>query len=152
MTEAGRRYLLFTLEGGRYALDLAQVAEVEEPPVTWPIPAAPPCYPGAMSFHGGIVAVMDLAAFLGRPGAQGREKVVVLDPAIASLALLVERVIRIVPREQVEISAPPAEAFATALLELPEGKATLLDAAEIAARAADSINDRSQRIVPVESS
>lgn len=142
MTKAGRRYLLFTLAGGRYALDLAQVAEVEEPPVTWPIPGAPPCYPGAMNFHGGIVAVMDLALFLGHPGGHGREKVVVLDPAIASLAFLVERVIRIVPGEQVGMSAPPAEAFATALLELPEGNATLLDGAGIAAGAAETINDR----------
>ncbi|MBI2353805.1 MAG: chemotaxis protein CheW [Deltaproteobacteria bacterium] len=140
MTKAGRRYLLFTLQGRFYALDLAQVAEVEEPPLMWPIPGAPSCYPGAMNFHGAIVAVMDLAAFLGHPGAGGREKVIVLDPAIASLAFLVERVVRIVPQEQVEMSAAPGDAFATALLELPEGTATLLDAAAIAARAAETIN------------
>lgn len=140
MTKAGLRYLLFTLQGGCYALDLAHVAEVEEPPLTWPIPGAPRCYTGAMNFHGGIVAVMDLAAFLGHPATHGQEKVVVLDPAIASLAFLVERVIRIVPQEQVEMSAQPGEAFAIALLGLPEGTATLLDAAAIAARAAETIN------------
>ena len=68
MTETEHKYLIFSLQGSRYAFDLAQVAEVCEPLPTWPVPGAPPCYAGAMNFHGTIVAVMDLAAFLGLPG------------------------------------------------------------------------------------
>jgi chemotaxis signal transduction protein len=142
MTEAARKYLIFTLHSRRYALDLAQVAEVDDPPVTWPIPGAPACYTGAMNFHGGIVAVMDLAAFLGFQAIQRMETVIVLDPGIAALAFLVERVERIVPQEQVNPPAPWSDNGATATISLPEGDAVLLDAAAIAEAAADSINDR----------
>jgi|SRR6185369_13695406 len=142
MTETGHKYLLFTLHGRRYALDLAQVAEVDDPPVTWPIPCAPACYPGAMNFHGDIVAVMDLAAFLGFPAIQRMEKVVVLDRNIAALAFLVERVERIVPQEQAQKSDPRGDNRENARISLPEGDAELLDAVAIAAAAADSINNR----------
>lgn len=129
MTEAHRTYLVFTLPGKRYAVDLAQVAEVEEPPTLWPIPGAPPCYPGAMNFHGSIVAVMDLAAFLGGPVAPRPEKVIVLDPAIASLALLVERVEYIIPASQARPVAMPPETpqrFSSQSLVLADGTAALL--------------------------
>ncbi len=130
MTEVGRKYLVFTLPGTRYAVDLAEVAEVEEPPALWPIPGAPSCYPGAMNFHGSIVAVMDLSAFLGRPVAPRLEKVIVLDPAIASLALLVERVESIVPADQVRYDDHQArqteEPHSSGSLVLPGGVAAVL--------------------------
>lgn len=141
MTEVARKYLLFTLSGRRYAFDLAQVAEVVEQPATWPIPLAPPCYHGAMNFHGIIVAVMDLAMFLGLPGGPGAEKVIVLDTRIASLAFSVESINRITPQGQaVSTGTPGDEAFALGQLNLPDGKVILLDAAAIAEHAAESIN------------
>jgi purine-binding chemotaxis protein CheW len=141
MTGTNRKFLIFTLAGRRYALDLAQVAEVVEQPATWPIPLAPPCYHGAMNFHGTIVAVMNLALFLGLPGEYGTEKTVVLDTRIASLAFSVEDIIRISPLGQAELSGPPAgEAFACGQLNLPEGKVTLLDPIAIAEHAAKTIN------------
>jgi chemotaxis signal transduction protein len=93
-----------------------------------------------MNFHGSIVAVMDLAAFLGLPGVRRPEKVVVLDPGVASLAFLVERVERIVPQGQAGVGAAPNEAFAVSRLDLHDGAATLLAAAAIAAAAAEAIN------------
>lgn len=140
MSEASRKYLIFMLAGRRFAFDLAQVAEVEEPPHTWPIPMAPRCYTGAMNFHGTIVAVMDLAMFLGLPGDHATEKLIVLDTRITALAFQVEKVIRIVSVDQADIRENADEAFATALLNLPDGKATLLDAAAIAERAGETIN------------
>ena len=140
MTKALRKYLVFTLAGRRFAFDLAQVAEVEEQPVTWPIPMAPRCYPGAMNFHGTIVAVMDLALFLGLSGSNTPEKVIVIDTSIASLAFLVEQVIRIVSSNQADIQGCTDEAFAMAKVYLPDGEATLLDAAAIAERAGETIN------------
>jgi purine-binding chemotaxis protein CheW len=142
MTESARKYLLFTLSGRRYAFDLAQVLEVVEQPATWPIPLAPPCYHGAMNFHGTIVAVMDLAMFLGLPGGHVSEKVIVLDTRIAALAFTVEGIIRITPQGQTELSRTPGdEAFALGHLNLPEGQVILLDAAAIAEHAAETIND-----------
>lgn len=143
MTEPGGKYLVFTLPGRRYAVDLSQVAEVEEPPTLWPIPGAPPCYPGAMNFHGSIVAVMDLAAFLGLPGIRQPEKLIVLDPAAASLAFLVERVESIVPADQVQFSdqaRPGADGFSSGTLILPDGTtALLLDVAELVREATERI-------------
>lgn len=140
MTGGARKYLIFQLANRRFALDLAQVAEVEEQPVTWPIPMAPPCYPGAMNFHGTIVAVMDLAGFLGLPGSHTTEKVIVLDTRIASLAFMVARVIRIASVDQTAVQEGTDEPFAMAQLILPDGEATLLDAAAIAERAGETIN------------
>jgi len=141
MTEVTRKFLSFTLSGRRYAFDLAQVAEVVEQPATWPIPLAPPCYHGAINFHGAIVAVMDLAMFLGLPGGHGIEKTIVLDSRIAALAFSVEGSIRITPQGQAGLSGTPGdEAFALGQLNLPEGKVTLLDAAAIAEHAAETVN------------
>jgi purine-binding chemotaxis protein CheW len=141
MTEAARKYLIFTLSGRRYAFDLAQVAEVVEQPATWPIPLAPPCYHGAINFHGAIVAVMDLAMFLGLPGVHGTGKTIVLDTRIAALAFSVEGIVRITPQGQAKLSGNTGdEAFAVGQLNLPDGKVILLDAATIAEHAAETIN------------
>jgi len=140
MTRQQHGYLLFTLQGRPFAVNLLQVAEVDEPPFTWPIPGRAPCYAGAMNFHDTIVAVMDLAAFLGLPSYHDLEKVIVVDPRIASLAFLVERVIRIAPPEQAVLGEAPDDPCASALLRLPEGECLLLDVAAIAQRAAETIN------------
>jgi len=141
MTEAARKYLIFTLAGQHYALDLAQVAEVVEQPATWPIPLAPPCYHGAINFHGTIVAVMDLAMLLGLPREHGVGKTIVLDTRIAALALSVEAIIRITTQGQAELSGTAGdESFSLGQLILPEGKVILLDAAAIAEHAAETIN------------
>lgn len=140
MTSSGSRYLLFLLQGRRYALDLSQVSEVCEPPQLWPIPSAPACYAGAMNFHGTIVAVLDLAAFIGHNGYDDLEKNIVLAPEIAALSFLVERVIRIVPAAQVTVLSENDDLFSAGVLALPEGEAVLLDAAAVAARAAETIN------------
>jgi chemotaxis signal transduction protein len=140
MSESSRKYLIFLLAGNRFAFDLAQMAEVEEQPVTWPIPMAPRCYTGAINFHGTIVAVMDLAMFLGLPACTGSEKMVVLDTRIASLAFQVEQVIRIASVDQTDVRKVANEPFVTAQLNLPDGEATLLDAVALAEQAGETIN------------
>jgi len=141
MSDGINKYLVFTLAGRRYAFDLAHVAEVVEQPALWPIPLAPPCYLGAINFHGSIVAVMNLAGFFGLPGGQTAEHVIVLDTRIASMAFAVENSIRIILLAQNGISAPRGnEPFARGELNLAEGKAALLDPSAIAARAAETIN------------
>lgn len=142
MTESENKYLLFTLHGRRYAFDLAQVAEVDEPPCSWPIPGAPSCYSGAMNFHGNIVAVMDLAAFLGLSGEQRLEKVVVLNASIAALAFQVERVEQIVPADQVQCDNQVHQldiGISARTLAMANGDAVLLDANELAHNATELI-------------
>ena len=141
MSDDINKFLVFTIAGHRYAFDLAHVAEVVEQPTLWPIPLAPPCYLGAMNFHGSIVAVLDLAGFFGLPGNQTSEHVIVLDKRIASLAFATENNIRIILLDQNGISAPREnEPFAIGELDLPEGKTALLDPSAIAAQAAETIN------------
>ncbi|NVN90296.1 MAG: chemotaxis protein CheW [Desulfuromonadales bacterium] len=140
MNSAGGKYLIFSLPGGLYALELSQVAEVCEPQPLWPVPAAPPYYRGAMNFHGAIVAVMDLADFLGLPKQTEPEKLIVLHGGIAALAFLVEKVIRIVLSEQVELKEATGATLSNTLIVLSEGRATLLDAHAITEQATASIS------------
>lgn len=127
MIEQNRSFLIFSLPGSFYALDLAQVAEVGDPLQMSPIPLAPPCYSGALNFHGDIVAVINLALFLGLTVCSQPGKIVVLHREVASLAFLVDTVIRIVSEEDVSFNAPPDSGFAAATLALHDGKAILLD-------------------------
>jgi chemotaxis signal transduction protein len=136
-----RKYLIFYMNAQRYAFDLEHVAEVMDTAISWPIPFAPTCYIGAINFHGAIVAVMDLASFLGFPRCPGLEKIVVLDVNVASLGFLVERVVRIVPERETKIrQAPDDVRFASAALCLPEGDATLLDIEAIIGEAEILVN------------
>lgn len=127
MTAHKRKFLVFSLHNTLYALDLKQVAEVDDPPQMWPIPLAPACYSGALNFHGDIVAVMNLALFLGLPGFNQPGKIVILNQEVASLAFLVDKVVGIVSEREVSICKPPKNRFAAALLSLPDGEAIQLD-------------------------
>jgi purine-binding chemotaxis protein CheW len=127
MTSRNRKFLIFSLQDLLYALDLAQVAEVGDPPQMWPIPLAPKCYSGVISFHGDIVAVMNLAIFLGLAGPGKTGRIIVLQQEVASLAFLVDTVVKIVLENDVSISPPPNAAFTAATLGLIDGEAILLD-------------------------
>jgi len=140
MTEVERRFLVFTMNNRMYAFDLSQIAEVSTPPQMWPIPLAPACYRGAMNFHGTIVAVMDLMAFVDIPSTLQPDKVLILDTALASLALLVERVVRIVPESQAGTITPLDDGITTGIFFLPDGEVTLLDARRIVEHATAEIN------------
>jgi chemotaxis signal transduction protein len=124
-----KKLLFFSLAGSPHALDLAHIAEVIDLPRTMaPIPLAPACYCGAMNFHGTIVAVMDLALFLGLAGNGSGGKIIVLNPAIASLAFLVDAVIRITSQADATYAPPSADnRFSTANLCLTSESAPLLD-------------------------
>lgn len=127
ITAHNRKFLIFSLHDTLYALDLAQVAEVDDPPRMWPIPLAPACYSGALNFHGDIVAVMDLAIFLGLAASGHPGKMVVLHQEVAALAFLVDTIVRIVPAYEVSFAPPPGNGIAASTLILAEGEALLLD-------------------------
>jgi hypothetical protein len=65
---------------------------------------------------------------------------ITLDTRIASLASLVEQVVRITPIGEAILTAAPSENYATATLKLPDGSAILLDASLIVAQAQETIN------------
>jgi chemotaxis signal transduction protein len=127
MTAMERKFLIFEIHKIRYAFDLKHISEVADPPRSWPIPFAPACFTGAMHIHGAIIAAVDLAFILGQPHCHNPEKIIVLAQNIASLAFLVDKVIRIVPERDVMIHDSSESCFVSCVLLLPEGKATLLD-------------------------
>lgn len=128
MTARNRKYLVFSLHDSLYALDLDQVAEVGDPPEMCPIPFAPSCYSGAFNFHGDIMAVLDLAVVLGLP-ADGHPsgKIVILHQQTASLAFLVDTVVRIVSEEEVTFSPLSDVVPGAAELCFADSKAVMLD-------------------------
>ena len=127
MTSHIRKFLIFSLSDSLYALDLAQVAEVGDPPRMSPIPLAPAYYSGALNFHGDIVPVMNLSSFLGLSECGLPEKIIVLHKEIASLAFLVDAIVRIFSENEISFEKPPNICFATATLGLPDGDAIQLD-------------------------
>lgn len=133
MTSNNRKFLIFALQSSLYALDLAQVAEVGDPPQMSPIPLAPACYSGALNFHGDIVPVMNLSLFLGLTECIQPQKIIVLlHREFASLAFLVDTVVRIISEDEVSFGNPPDICFATATLGLPGGEAIQLDIGALA--------------------
>lgn len=136
----GRRLLIFTMNGDKYALELEQVAEIMEAPTLSPIPRAPLHFTGAMNFHGGIVPIVDLARFLDLGDTSHGGRVLVLDRGIGNLALLVERVEGIFPGDMVLEEHPPDMEMAAKILQLPDGEIRLLSPEKIVDRLEDGIN------------
>jgi purine-binding chemotaxis protein CheW len=135
MNSRNRKFLIFSLQDSLYALDLAQVAEIAEPPPMWPIPLAPPYYAGVLSFHGDIVAAMRLSLFLGLSDCNQPDRLVVLRQEVAALAFLVDSILRIVSEDAVTFSAPLDSAFAAGTLTFSEDSAILLDLEKLICRA-----------------
>lgn len=96
------RYLLFTLLGSTYAIDLQYVAEVVDAPPLFPIPLAPAHLVGAMNSHGSIKAVLDLSLMLNHGNSNREGKVLVLEDRLASLAIRVDEVLTITSTEIME--------------------------------------------------
>ena len=96
MSGRGRRFLIFTLRNERYAMNVSDLAEVMEPPPTFPIPKAPKSFLGVMNFHGSPIPVLDLASFLHGDPPKSTGRILILDHKIGSLALRIDTVERIV--------------------------------------------------------
>lgn len=65
-----RLYLLFRLEGDRYALEAAEVIEVRPLCLLKQLPGLPAWIAGVVSYRQQAVPVLDLAARTGRPAAR----------------------------------------------------------------------------------
>ncbi len=126
MTTATERYLVFDLHGFRYALPLVDVAEVLEPVPTFPIPRGPSIFRGAINFHGRIVAVLDMAAFLQTGAFAADGKYVVLDRDQTGLALACGPTVDIIPADVILEEEPDDDPLVERLLVLADGEVRLL--------------------------
>lgn len=121
------RFLLFRAAGERFALKLQEVCEVMEIQPSFPLPRAPRHFLGLVNFHGTLTALVDPAIYLGRKGGTGDGKVLVLDSRAAHLALLVDGVESIIPRDAVLEERPGEDHLVSSLLETEEGTFSLLN-------------------------
>ncbi len=136
------RYLVFVQRGALYALDLQDVAEVVEPPPTFPIPRAPAHFIGVMNFHGNLTTVLDLANLQDRGKFSTEGKVLVLDGRLANLAIWVDGVSAIIPAEAVQREpADEDDGLTAALLCSGADKIRLLALDRLLRRVEETIND-----------
>ena len=82
------------LGDGRFAVDLAAVAEVGKVPALTRVPGMPGWLAGVANWRGRVLPVLDLRSLLGAPivGLDGRARLLVLTADGVSAGLLVERV------------------------------------------------------------
>ena len=139
MTDDIQRLLIFKLRGIRYALDLHDVAEVLDPPVTHPVPWMPVCFRGAMNFHGSLTSVLDLATFMGIGPAEERGSILVLDRRIANLALWVDEVINIVPCDLILEEDVSHDQLVEKILILADGELRMLGLPKLLERAEETL-------------
>ncbi len=107
MTADGH-HLLVRAGDKRYLLPVAAVTELLPVPACSPVPSAPDWLAGVSALHGELVAVVDLARFIGAPPTPPTQ-CLLFDRAVAALALLVSGV------EQMVAELPPDESDATPL-------------------------------------
>jgi len=139
------RLLLFRVGEALHALEVEQVQEVVESPRYHYIPRAPAVFAGAINFHGSVVPVLDLAAFLGCAGERRDGRVIVLPQASCVLGLAVAEVQRIVPLDG-ETILPLAlegrpEGCCRAVFDSPWGEIRLLDVPRLLERLEMSFNE-----------
>jgi purine-binding chemotaxis protein CheW len=127
MTDDARKFIIFSMQGIQYALDLAQVAEVGDPPLLSPIPLSPLPFSGALNFHGDIVAVLNLPLFFGLTDCNHLGKIIILQQEVAALAFLVENIIKIVSEDEVSYVDVASDSFTTAKLVLIDSEAMLIN-------------------------
>lgn len=126
MTDGANRLIVFSLQGGKYALRLRNVAEVVEPPRIFPMPHAPLFFPGIMNFHGNLVSLLDLALFLTNMPRNPQGKVLVLDTGIANLALWVDMVENVGTADVVLEEYESTEPLVEKVLIMADGEVKML--------------------------
>ena len=130
-TAGSRQYLIFSLCGLSYALDLKQVAEVCDPPQLSPVPLVPGYCEGVLNIHGEIFAVINLAQLLGLSESSRTGKLLVLNSEGVALALAVDSVVRILPEADITRHDSDVSRFSAIELKTAVGTAQLLDLAAV---------------------
>jgi len=119
--------MLFRVCGQRFALNVADVAEISEILPEYPIPNAPPFLRGVVNIHGRVAAVLDLSLYLGHSRSSTCRNLVLLNRAGSSLALLVEQMERMIGSDAITAVQQVEGNRGLAELVLVDGNVTLLD-------------------------
>jgi purine-binding chemotaxis protein CheW len=139
MSDGTQRLIIFRVQGKRYAIDLRDVAEVLDPPETFPVPWAPSPLTGAMNFHGSLVTLLDLAAFMD-VGSQDRAgSILVLDKGIANLALRVDGVENIILTDGILEEDDCSDPLVDKVFTLADGPISLLSLGKLLERIEETL-------------
>ena len=111
-------YVLFTLAGGRYAVSVPHVLEIDRVPSITPVPHVPTWVRGIVNVRGEILSVIDFRVFLGceepDQGEQNRMLVVKARSDEIMTSLVVDQVLGIVPLSATHPDTPTAPAHGKA--------------------------------------
>ncbi len=102
--------LIFNLGEEVYGLEIDAIQEIIENPTLHHVPLAEGVLNGAISFHGQILAVIDLPKLLGFTAEERDHRYVVLTPELKSMVLSVSGVVRIAQLDLSSLQPAPAEA------------------------------------------
>ncbi|NMC73013.1 MAG: chemotaxis protein CheW [Geobacteraceae bacterium] len=133
------RFLIIDAGGKRWAVPLDEIAEVRETFRTFPIPRAPAHYLGAMNSHGTPTPILDLAAFLLGDSPRSDGTLLLLDHRIATLALRIDRVERILHAAPPEEEAGTGSGLTARTIPYNEEAVPLLDLARLVAGLEDEL-------------
>ena len=110
----GGRYILCTLGGETYALDIRQVSEIIELRDLTEVPMMPPYVRGVLNLRGRVLPVVDLLARFGKGTTEAgrRSAVVIVDPGPAdegagTFGVVVDAVTKVVQFEADDLDEPP---------------------------------------------
>ncbi|MCK5771043.1 chemotaxis protein CheW [Algiphilus sp.] len=104
-----REWVVFTLGGQDYGLDVHTVREIVRPPVMEPMPHAPATLVGMANLRGAVVAVFDTARLLGQGevAAGPQARVIVLELGEDTVGLMVDAVSEILRFDGGDAEVPP---------------------------------------------
>jgi purine-binding chemotaxis protein CheW len=132
MTELGGQLMLIAVGPRRCAVPVGEVAEVVTLQPLHPIPGAPAILAGAMNSHGRILPVISLAALWGLPTATAdNSRLVVFDDWLASMAVLADDVLAIIPLSEVLEEDEADVSGVTRRLMMADGEVDLLTCQEL---------------------
>ena len=131
-----RQLVVFSLAGEEYALPIESVSEIIRHAAPRTVASDSPGVKGVIGLRGKIVPIVDIAARLGLPSADGAAdgEVIILDANGGQLGVVVDEVDEVltVPAEHLE-AVPAAGTAVEAIVKLEERLVMLLDATAFAA-------------------
>lgn len=110
----GRQYLVFTLNGESFAIDILQIREIIEFGELTSVPMTPPTVRGVINLRGAVVPVIDLSARFGRGSAcAGRRSCIVIaevetEAGRQTLGVMVDGVSEVLEIPAADVEPAPA--------------------------------------------
>jgi purine-binding chemotaxis protein CheW len=130
-------FVVFRLDGERFALPLDQVKIALRMVSFTPVPDAPPWVIGVIDLHGRVIPVTDLRERLGHPAKEPHlnDRLLVMSLAERTFALVVDEVKEVLELPVSEVETPPDplgdSRYLRAVVRREDGLILILDAVQL---------------------